>query len=64
MADTVMDPEVREASLRAELAGLENSPARPAKDRRIAEVREALGEFEDTSDKAPRERAVTKKAGA
>lgn len=57
-----MDEEY-EGALRRELATLVNSPDRPAKDRRMREVREQLGDPEDTADRAPRERATPKRAG-
>lgn len=75
--DYVSRPEVREAALRAELGGLLNSIDRPAKARRIAEVRAQLGETEhetddtaddsasDEGDGAPRaRRAPAKKAAS
>lgn len=52
-----------EAALRQELDVLENSPDRPAKERRMREVRQQLGEPETTADRAPRERATPRKAG-
>lgn len=45
--DWVSTPEVREAALRAELGSLLNSIDRPAKERRIREVKAQLGEAED-----------------
>jgi hypothetical protein len=53
MLDYNSRPEVREQALRVELATLENSPDREAKDRRIDEVRAALAEFEAAEDPAP-----------
>lgn len=44
MGDYSDRPEVREAALRNELAAMVNSPERPAKERRIRAVCEALGE--------------------
>jgi|1185.fasta_scaffold1493787_2 hypothetical protein len=76
--DYVSRPEVREAALRAELGSLLNSIERPAKARRIAEIKAQLGETEpptgdaeaddstsDEGDGAPRaRRAPTKKAAS
>lgn len=56
-----MDP-TYEAALRVELASLKNSPDRPAKYRRIAEVCAVLGEappaFEDADASTAMETAV------
>jgi len=64
--DWVSTPEVREAALRNELASLENSIERPAKGRRIEEVKEALAEFDNEADEsAPAKKAApAKKVGA
>jgi hypothetical protein len=50
-----------EAALRTELSGLELSPDRPAKDRRIKEIKEQLGEAEPSDDAPARGRRSTAK---